>query len=260
VESEVLRLDEFLHERDDLLCKLNEVEPDKAFIILHSFDNGVYKVRVFEYLFAPGPAFVVVKVAVKEYHLQKSKHVHLHRILLVINDLSEGLEDGVDDEVCYFVGLFFVLFEGEGLEDELHELAGRSVDGVGLLEQLVIHRLHCLAHNELQSYLHYRQQVLVEEGALLGLGEGLLSTHVVEDLIKRHLYVVCHLPMYHVAYHLVFGVEDDVTELAEVLNDYLRFVVLEEEQLVSYGHEDLRVLEELLQQGIQNSSVVLLRI
>mmetsp|Transcript_39177 Transcript_39177/g.37560 ORF Transcript_39177/g.37560 Transcript_39177/m.37560 type:complete len:427 (+) Transcript_39177:2658-3938(+) len=249
VESEVLRLDEVLHEGDDLLRKLNEVEPHKALLILHPFDDGIDQVGVLEDLFTELSGLIAVKVALEQDNFEESEHVDLHGVFLVVNDLAESFEDGVDDQVGDFVGLLLV--ELQRLQDQLHELTRGSVHRLRLLAQLVIHRLHSLSHDELEGDLDYSEEVLALAAEVL-----FFWLHVVEQVVEGLLDVLRHIPVHHILDHFIFRVEDDVSELAEVFDDDLGFIVLEEEQLPGQRHEHLGVLEELLQERVQNPPIM----
>lgn len=44
-----------------------------------------------------------LEVALEEDDLQKVQQMHLHRIVLVVNDLVKGAQDGLNDQMCDLV-------------------------------------------------------------------------------------------------------------------------------------------------------------
>ena len=64
----------------------------------------------------------------------------------------------------------------------------------------------------------------------------------------------------HVLYHVLLGVQDYVSELSEILTHNLRVVVLIEEYLLRGAHEDLGVLQELLEERVQDPIVEVFRL
>lgn len=67
MKSEILRPNPFLHKWNYCNCKLDEVVPDKANFIPHTFDDRLNKEGIFEDAFTVSFRLCIVKITLEEY-------------------------------------------------------------------------------------------------------------------------------------------------------------------------------------------------
>jgi hypothetical protein len=84
------------------------MKSNKADFILHPLDDRVNERWVV--IDAFGSLFWVIELALKEDDLQEVKQVHLHRMILVVNHLLKGSENGVNYYMSYLVRNVWVTF------------------------------------------------------------------------------------------------------------------------------------------------------
>ena len=125
------------HSLHDGHGKLDEVVADEGHLILHALDDRTDELRVLEDVLACLFRALCLEVALEEDDLQKVQQMHLHRIVLVINNLVKGPQDGFNDQMCDLVADLGVTLQA--LKDEFHELTGRGIHSLRFLVQCVVH-------------------------------------------------------------------------------------------------------------------------
>jgi hypothetical protein len=125
------------HSLHDGHGKLDEVIADEGYLILHALDYRSDKLRVLEDLLTGLFRLLGLEVALEEDDLQKIQQMHLHRIVLVVNDLVKGAQDRLNDQMCDLVADLRVTLQA--LKDELHKLTSRCIHSLRFLVQSIIH-------------------------------------------------------------------------------------------------------------------------
>jgi hypothetical protein len=125
------------HSLHDGHGKLDEVVADEGHLILHALDDRTDELRVLEDVLACLFRALCLEVALEEDDLQKVQQMHLHRIVLVVNDLVKGAQDGLNDQMCDLVADLRMTFQA--LKNEFHELASRGIHSLRFLVQSVVH-------------------------------------------------------------------------------------------------------------------------
>jgi len=113
------------------------VVADEGHLILHPLDNRTDELRVLEDVLACLFRALRLEVALEEDDLQKVQQMHLHRIVLVVDDLVKGAQDGLNDQMCDLVADLRVALQA--LKDEFHELTSRGIHSLRFLVQSVVH-------------------------------------------------------------------------------------------------------------------------
>lgn len=83
---------------------------------------------------------------------------------------------------------------------------------------------YSLSHDELEGNVNYNLKVFVLASKL-----SLSRSHPIEHLRKGVSYIVSCISTHHIKDHFFLRVKNDVSELSEVLNDYVSFIVFIEE-------------------------------
>lgn len=198
--SEILWLNQWIHQWHYGSSELDEVVADERDLVLHALDYGVYELRVLEYALAFSLRLWWIKGALEENNFEEVEEVHLHGVVLVVDHLAEGSEDGINNQMSNLIWSFLMLLQR--LQYQLHKFTGWCINCLRLLVKLIINRLNRLPHNKLQRDIHNNLQILI----LALKFPGASRPHPVEQLIELAQDVVRGVHSDNVVDHFFLGV------------------------------------------------------